>query len=45
MPEIHDDHGTRTSKVARDADHDLPSLESTLQKPTGDVIKLEWKSC
>jgi hypothetical protein len=30
MLEIHDNHRTRTSKVAR-ADHDLPSLESTLR--------------
>jgi hypothetical protein len=46
MLEIHDNHGTRTSKVAeRDGDHDLPCLESTLQKPTGDVIEFEWKLC
>jgi chromosome segregation ATPase len=44
MPEIHDDHGTRTSKVAeRDADHDLPFLEDKIQKLTDDVIELEWK--
>jgi hypothetical protein len=31
------------SKFIKYADHDLPTLESKIQKLTGDVIELEWK--
>jgi hypothetical protein len=45
MLEIHDNHGTRTSKVARETEIMIYRLESTLQKLTGDVIEHGWKQC